>query len=85
MYDINRKGDRELEGTIEVPRGFTDASVVKNPPANAGDMGSILRSGRSPGGGRTTPVFLPRKTHEQRNLAGYSPWHCKKNWTQLSD
>ena len=24
-----------------------------------------------------TPVFLPRKSHEQRSLAGYSPWGCK--------
>ena len=27
------------------------ALVVKNPPAKAGDMGSIPGSGRSPGGG----------------------------------
>ena len=25
--------------------------MVKNPPASAGDVGSIPRSGRSPGGG----------------------------------
>ena len=25
----------------------------------------------------TTPVFLPRKVHGQRNLAGHSPWGCK--------
>ena len=24
-----------------------------------------------------TPVFLPGKSHGQRNLAGYSPWGCK--------
>ena len=29
---------------------MTNGSAVKNPPANAGDMGSIPRSGRSPGG-----------------------------------
>ena len=23
-----------------------------------------------------TPVFLPEKFHEQRNLAGYSQWGC---------
>ena len=23
------------------------------------------------------PVFLPRKSHEQRSLAGYSPWSHK--------
>ena len=25
-----------------------------------------------------TPVFLPGEPHEQRRLAGYSPWGCKK-------
>ena len=33
--------------------------VVKNPPTNAGDirnMGSILGSGRSPGGGNGNPL-----------------------------
>ena len=25
-----------------------------------------------------TPVFLPGKSHGQRNLAGYSPWGCKR-------
>ena len=41
------------------------APVVKNPPANAGDvrdLGSIPGLGRSPGEGRAwqpTPVFLP--------------------------
>ena len=31
--------------------GFPGGSVVKNLPANAGDMGSISGSGRFPGGG----------------------------------
>ena len=31
--------------------GFPGGSVVKNLPANAGDMSSIPGSGRSPGGG----------------------------------
>ena len=25
-----------------------------------------------------TPVFLPRESHGQRNLAGYSPWDHKQ-------
>ena len=25
-----------------------------------------------------TPVLLPRKSHGQRSLAGYSPWGCKE-------
>ena len=71
MSQINRKGDRELEGTIEVPRGFIDGSVVKNPPA--GNMGSVPGCRRSPGGGQTTLVFLPGESHGKRSLAGYSP------------
>ena len=31
--------------------GFPSGSVIKNPPATAGDMGSIPGSGRSPGEG----------------------------------
>ena len=33
-----------------IPLGFPGGSVVKNLPANPGDMGSIPGSGRSPGG-----------------------------------
>ena len=39
--------------------GFRGGAVVKNPPAkakNAGDAGSILESGRSPGGGNGIPL-----------------------------
>ena len=32
-------------------KGFPDVSVIKNPPANAGDAGSIPGSGRCPGEG----------------------------------
>ena len=61
-----------LEQPWEIPGG----SVVKNSPANAGDMGSIPGSGRSlgEGNGLSTPVFLPAKSHGQRSLASYSPW-----------
>ena len=51
--------------------------MVKNPPANAGDMGSISGSGRSPIEGNGTPIFLLGKSHGQRRLVGYSPWSLK--------
>ena len=35
---------------------FPDGSVVKNPPANAGGVGSISGSGRSPGEGNGNPL-----------------------------
>ena len=35
--------------------GFPGGSVVKYPPANAGNVGSIPGCGRSPGGGHGNP------------------------------
>ena len=54
--------------------------MVKNPPANAGDAGSISGPGRSPGGGisKPTPVFLPGKSHGQGSLEGYTPCGHKR-------
>jgi len=37
-------------------KGFSGGSVVKNPPANAGGMGSIPGSGRSPREGNGNPL-----------------------------
>ena len=63
--------------------GFSGGSVVKNSPFYAGDMGSILGLERSPGegNGNPLPVFLPGKSHGQRNLVGCSPRDCKKTQT----
>ena len=36
--------------------GFPHGSMIKNPPANAGDMGSIPGSERSPGEGSGNPL-----------------------------
>ena len=70
-------------GYIAQPLGV---SVVKNPPANAGDSGdtgSIPGSERSPWSQKwqPTPVFLPGKFHGQGTLAGYSPWDDKESDT----
>ena len=51
--------------------------VVKNLPANAGDVrdaGLIPGSGRSPRGWQPMPVFLPGESQGQRSLVSYSPW-----------
>ena len=37
-------------------RGFPGGSVIKNPPANSGDMWLIPWSGRSPGEGNGNPL-----------------------------
>ena len=36
--------------------GFQGGSMIKNPPANAGDWDSILGSGRSPGEANGNPL-----------------------------
>ena len=54
--------------------GFPGSSVVKNPPANAGDMGPIPGLGGSLGEGIAThSSTLAWEIHGQSSLAGYSP------------
>ena len=62
------------------------ALVVKNPPANAGDIsdgGSIPGLGKMPWrrARQPTAVLLPGESHGQRSLAGYRPWVCKESDT----
>ena len=59
--------------------GFPSGSVLKDPPENAGDMGSI------PGLERplekkmaTHASILAWESHGQRSLVGYSPWGHKR-------
>ena len=62
--------------------------MVKNPPANAGD----IRVEFNPWVGKIpwrrtqqlTPGFLPGESHGQRSLADYSPWgHKESDMTEL--
>ena len=56
--------------------GFPGGSVVKNLPANAGDVGSLFPwVGKIPWAKAWlhTPVFLPGEYHGQRSLTGYNP------------
>ena len=41
---------------VDTHRGFPGGSAVKNPPANAGDMGLIPGLGRFPGEGTGNPL-----------------------------
>ena len=57
--------------------------VVKNPPADAGDIrdvGSIPGSGRSPGGGHSNPLQSWRVPWTEEP-GGYSPWGHKESDT----
>ena len=56
------------------------AQIVKNLPADAGNLGLILGSGRSPGEGNGYPLCL-REFHAQGSLVGYSPRGCKESDT----
>ena len=65
--------------------------MVKNPPANEGNVGLVPGSASSPevrAGSLllysfffSAPLFLPGNSHGQRRLAVYSPWGCKESDT----
>ena len=68
---------------ICIHKDFQGSTVVKNLPANAGDIrneGLISGSGTSPGGGHGNPLQYSclENPHGQRSLADYSPQSHKK-------
>ena len=69
--------------------GFLGGSVVKNPPANAGDvrdMGLIPGSGTSPGIGNGNPLQCSCLENPKDRGAPQATVHgVAKSWTQLSD
>ena len=63
-------------------RALQVALVVKNSPANAGDMDLILRwDDPLRRKWLPTPVLWPGECHGQRSLAVYSPWGHKESDT----
>ena len=71
---------REVDRCIQ---GFPGGSDCKESTCNAGDLGSIPGSGRSPGGGNGNPLQYSclENHHGQRSLAGYSRWGRKESAT----
>ena len=66
--------------------GFPGESVVKNPPANAGDSGSIPTSERSLKKELAThPGILAREIPWTEEPGGLQFLGLQKSWTQLSD
>ena len=60
---------------------FPDGSVIKNPPANAGNVGSIPGSGRSPGEGNGNTLqysSLGNPMDREALWAIYSSWGRKE-------
>ena len=65
-----------VSGGLILVLGFLGSSVVKNLPADAGDVGLIPGSGRFLGGGI---MATHSSIHGQRSLVGYSLWGHKKS------
>ena len=66
--------------------GFPGFSVVKNPPANAGDTGSIPGSERSPRVGVGSPLQYSCLENSMDRVAWWATVHgVPKSGTQLSD
>ena len=94
MWNLKRNDTNELAKQKETHRlkvylikwhhvnpDFQGGAVIKDPPDNAGDPGSIDRwVGKIPWRRKwqPTPVFLPGESHGQRSLVGYSPWGGKE-------
>ena len=51
-----KRGTACIDDYYNVIMGFPGGSVVKNPPANAGEEDSIPGSGRPPGEGNSNPL-----------------------------
>ena len=66
--------------------GFAGVSVLKNPPANAGNVGSIPELGRSPGEGNGNPLQYSCLGNPMDRGAGWATVHgVAKSQTQLRD
>ena len=62
--------------------GFLGGSVVKNPPANAGDTGLIPGLGKSPGGGNGHPLRYSCLRNPMDRGAWWAAVHgIAKSWT----
>ena len=81
---ISGSGRSSGEG-IGYPLQYTWASflaqLVKNPPANAGDLGSLPRLGRSSGEGKGYSL----QYSGPENSMDYIGHWVTKSWTQLSE
>ena len=68
--------------------GFLGGSMVKNPPANAGDardMGLIPGLGSSPGGGHDNPLqYSCLENPVDRGAWLATVYGVAKSWTRLS-
>ena len=65
-------------------QGFPGVSAIKNSPANAGDVGSIPGSGRTPGKGKGNPLEYSCLGNPMERGAWRAVVHVvTKSWTQF--
>ena len=69
---------------LSIVVSFPGGAVVKNPPADAGDMGSIPGSGRSPGGENGNSLQYSCLKNFMDKGAGQAH-RVTKSWTRLSN
>ena len=71
---------------LHLQTSFPGGSVVKNPPANAGDADSIPGLGRSPGGGHGNPLQYSCLENPMDRGTWQAAVHgVSKSWTWLND
>ena len=79
MSEVTRKVNRK--------KGFPGDSAVKNPPANAGDLGLIPGLGRSPGGRNGNPLqhyCLENPMDRGASRLGSIGWQKSQTWLRDS-
>ena len=88
-WDVSQAGSKFsglVEFHIRILHSLPGGSDGKESACNAGDLGSILGSGRSPGEGNGNPLQysclenpMERESDGGRSLVGYSPWGRKES------
>ena len=74
-----------LKSSLNLLRDFPGGSVLKNPPANARDLGSIPGSGRSPGEGNGNPLqYSCLGNPMDRGTCWAIPLGSKRIWPSLA-
>ena len=89
MIEHDRAGSFEDDFEfVEIPICRKEAGLLtwligKEPTSQCRSLGFDPWVGKIPWrrAWQPTPVFLPGKSHEQRNLVGYSSWGCKESDT----
>ena len=78
LVGYSPQGHKEVD-TIEATYHTHGGSMVKNPPANAGDVGSNPGAGRSPREGNGNPFqYSCLENLLEEPGKGYSPWSHKR-------